>query len=159
MRILDMGGITAIHDPKIHADINKHGSYETKIESLDFAKLDGKSVKVFGAQQLFNLPEGKYKVIIPTRDAKQVLLSRASAFKQNRVPQDDAKLVDMVRRQIEFVKFVVKHRDDMELLEIPSDEYYTHTENTIDKIADFVGAPFDKVKALQAVDKTLFKIR
>lgn len=157
MKILNDGGIPAIYDPKIHADINPYGSFEARIDTIDFTKTDGKCVKVLGAQQIFNLPKGQYKVIMPVRDPEQIILSRKEAFKQKNLPPNMEKQKTMLEIQYEFTRFVVKNMG-MELLEIPYDDYFNKSEEVVDKISAFVGG-LDKDKALKAIDKNYYKIR
>lgn len=161
MNILNDGGITAIQDPKIHSDLNPNGSFETNVSTVDFTKADGKSIKVLGAQQLFNLPVGDYKIILPVRDPQQVVLSRIEAFKQKVIPPQISidKQAEQVSKAYNFIRFVAEHRPDMTLLEVPFDEYYSKPAETVKKISDFVAVPFDKVEAVKAIDTTLYTVR
>jgi len=159
MNILDEGGITAIQDNRTNAGLNPNGSFETLVGNVDFSTIDGKSIKVLGAQQIFNLPEGEYKVILPIRDPEQILLSRAEAFKMKSLPTNYAKQIDMIARQTAFVKFVVNHRPDMELLKIPYEDYFLKPTEVVDKIATFVGVPFNKAKGVACIDTESYKVR
>ena len=154
--ILDKWGIHAKHDPQINNKINPYGSFETgNFENLP----DGCSVKCLTANQLFDLPIGEYKVIMPVRDSEQIILSRREAFHAKQPVRNLDLQKKMIDKQYKFIRFIVEHREDMELLEVPYDDYFNKTDETIQAISDFVGVPFDTEKAKEAIDPTYYKIR
>jgi hypothetical protein len=161
MMILDRGGIPAEHNPEINKKINPFGSFETgNFENIP----EDKCIKCLTPMQLFDLPVGEYKVIMPVRNPEQIYLSRVEAFQKPNLAMNKANPnVEMQKKMIEkhyrFLRFIVENRPDMELLEVPYDDYFLKTEDTIDKIAEFVGVPFDQEEATKAIDHTYYKIR
>ena len=156
MRILDMGGISAFHDIEMHKGLNKYGCFERRNHDDDLNVYEGRCVKSLMPNALFATPKASYKVIMPVRDPEQVILSR---MRNDMTLELFAKRVRQVSRMMDFLRFVIKSRDDMPLLEIPYEDYFTKTEEVVQRIADFVGVPFDKEKAILAVDKELYKVR
>jgi hypothetical protein len=159
MNILDEGGVKAIHNPLMHKNINPHGSFEISIDKVDFSTANGKCIKILGAEQIFNLPVGEYKVILPVRDAEQILLSRVEVFKTKQLPTNYDKQIKRINQHRDFLRFVINSRTDMELIEIPFEDYYLKPEATVKKIADFVDEEFDESKARECILTDSYKVR
>lgn len=159
MMILHKGGISAEYDPEVNKSLNPHGSFETRKELERPEDFDGKCIKCLTPQMLFDLPKAEYKVIMPIRDSEQIILSRLEVFKGKQFPQNLALQKKMIEKQFRFMRFIVRHRADMEMLEIEYDDYFLKTDETVDRIADFLGVPFDKVEAKKAVDTEQYKVR
>jgi len=158
MMILDKGGVTAEHNPTINDKLNPYGSFETNKKVSDVA--DGKSVKCLNPHQLFDVPEGAYKVIMPVRNPEQIILSRWAAFKVKNPPKNIALQIENIEKQYRFLRFIANARPDMDLLEIPYDDYFAKTDETVANIAEFLAVDtFDEVAAKAAVDAELFKVR
>jgi len=156
MMILDKGGIKAEHNLEINKAINPYGSFETH----NFKTVpEGKSFKCLNALELFDLPAGEYKVIMPVRDTEQIVLSRIETFNQKQMPPNMELQKQQIEKQYRFLRFIVENRPDMELLEIPYDDYFLKIDETIDAIAEFVDVEFDKKKAKKAIDPEYYKIR
>ncbi|MCK9370978.1 hypothetical protein M0R04_13795 [Candidatus Dojkabacteria bacterium] len=165
MRILEMGGIPIIgnENMRLRAEaprINKYGCYEHGSVEINKCKGDlmyyrGKAIKIWNAKLLKETPVGKYKVIIPMRDSKQVLYSQVSALHRDFSPHVDNHNAEALKRRID----VIKSRSDMELLTIPYNDFFEKTEEVCQLIGDFIGEGFDVKNAIKAVDKTLFKVR
>jgi hypothetical protein len=159
MMMLDRGGIVADQDPAIHADLNPYGSFETNRLGYDLTKFAGKSVKCMVAPILFDTPVDDYKIIMPLRNAEQVILSRIKAFKMKVFPLNFDKQVEMVDRQYRFIKFVIKSRPDMKLLEIPYDDYFSKTRKVVNDISSFLEVNFNTIGAEMSVDPRSYKVR
>jgi hypothetical protein len=159
MMILHNGGILAEHDTDINKKINPYGSFESRKRIIKKEQIEGKSYKCLTPLTLFDLPIAKYKVIMPIRDAEQIVYSRLEAFNSKMFPQNMELQKEMIEKHYRFIRFIVNARTDMELLEIPYDDYFTKTIETVDIIADFIGLPFDKAKAISAVDMKHYQKR
>jgi hypothetical protein len=159
MMMLDRGGVTAEHEPSINAKLNPYGSFETS-RLANFAIPDGKSVKCLMPQQLFDVPEGQYKVVMPVRDPEQIIYSRVVKFNANKLPPNMEIQKQQIEKQYRFLRFIVNNRPDMELLEIPYDDYFQKTDEVAGRMADFVGRnKFNAEVAKTAVDPSYYEVR
>lgn len=159
MMVLDRGGIPALYDPDINKNLNPFGSFESRSLITSAAQLEGKCYKCLAPQNLFDLPKGNYKVIMPVRDPEQIMLSRFEVFKGKELPKNIPAQKAAIDKQYRFMRFIVNHRKDMELLEVNYDDYFSKPDETIDAIANFVGVTFDKVKAKEAIAPEIYKKR
>lgn len=142
MEILEAGGIPAEWNHK-PSKINPNGNYEKEDVGLDLSIYAGKSIKALDIHALFATPKGKYKVILPIRDAEQIRLSTKLMRGGGGAGRD----VELLKAHYDLIRFVVNSRNDMELLEINTDDYFTKNKETMQKIATFVEVPFDVEKA------------
>jgi len=157
MRMLMFGGIPleANHIEGSGTSFNKYGCFEKGDLDLDLKKYKGKAVKTFNPVVLHAMPKFKYKVIIPIRDTEQCLKSRHAAFKNKQI-SDSERL--RIIGALTLIKKILSERDDVEVLEIPYNDYFNKTSEVVARMAKFLDG-FDAVKASSAVDHSLFKIR
>lgn len=160
MMMLDKGGIPAVHNPNIHQDINPYGSFEIGTMEWDLTKYNDKCVKALLPQVFAETPVGDYKIIMPVRDAEQIVLSRIVVFKtKNPTSAGIDKQKEQIERAYRFLKFVILARTDMQLLEIPYKDFFEKKQKVVDDVSNFLGVPFNKEEAVKAVDSEYFVIR
>ena len=159
MMVLDKGGIPAEHSPNLNSNINPYGSFETTNFQGVIDKCNGKCIKCMTPQILFDVPEGDYKVIMPVRDPEQIIFSRIEAFKMKKMPPNLDRQIGQIERHYRFIRFIISHRPDMQLLEIPYDDYFQKTAKVCDDIASFVEVPFVTSMAATAIDPQYYEVR
>jgi hypothetical protein len=156
MRMLQFGGIDIWCNPATMkpTSFNKYGCFEKGDLSVDLTEYQGKAVKVLNPVVLYATPKFKYKVIIPIRDVEQILLSRQASLRR---PLSGSERL-RVNGALGLIKKLISERDDMEVLEIPYEDYFNDTTGVVNRIKDFLGE-FDVAKAVTAVDHDLYKVR
>ena len=159
MMLLDKGGIPAEHSPNLNSNINPYGSFETTNFQGVIDKCNGKCIKCMTPQILFDVPEGDYKVIMPVRDPEQIIFSRIEAFKMKKMPPNLDRQIGQIERHYRFIRFIISHRPDMQLLEIPYDDYFQKTDKVIGDISTFIGSKFDPVEGKKAIDPEYYEVR
>jgi hypothetical protein len=170
MRMLDAAGFRTLTDNERTADIdNPKGYYEDeRVKNLEkdpdkswVAAARGKVLKVI-SHLLKDLPdENFYQIIFMRRDLDEVVASQNKMLERRGEdnPIDDQATKDYYLRHLVQVKFLVRNRDNMEILEV----HYRHALDEPAKfareVAAFLGGNLDVDAMTAVVDENLYRNR
>ncbi|HXP59267.1 MAG TPA: alkaline phosphatase family protein [Dongiaceae bacterium] len=114
----------------------------------------GKVVKIV-AQLLPFLPVGEhYQVILMERDLTEVVASqRGMLARQSRrgAELDERELLETYAKQLQVVRRALDRRPDLRLLPVSYAELLAKPEPGVDRLAQFLGDPFDRQAAARAI--------
>ena len=166
MRCLEMGGMEATYnkaldqmlneqpvpreyDPNPYGDFElAEDAYERMPDEMDL--YEGRLIKMLIPKPLW-LPAGpEYEVAFVQRDLAEIAASQNLAYKKSMTAESIGRVVDHMRGILSMRRDVKLHRiNHRDLIERPGE--------TLSRLAQ--DWPFDPTKAIEGVDKSLYRVR
>ncbi len=169
MRMLEAGGIAPLTDRARVADVdNPKGYYE--FEAAKRVREDaswvpdavGKAVKMVYVL-LRALPPGfTYRVILMRRNLEEVVASQKKMLERlgnEGGGLEDARMVDLFRRELEATEEWARERAGMELLSVDYNALVADVAPAAERVAAFLGGGLDTAAMAAVVDPTLYRQR
>jgi predicted AlkP superfamily phosphohydrolase/phosphomutase/tetratricopeptide (TPR) repeat protein len=161
MQLLVAAGRQALADAKRAADEDNPLGYFEFEKATELAKDNswlnqarGKVVKIV-AQLLPHLPANEhYQIVFMERDLNEVIASqKAMLARQNRrgAELDEKKLCDTYTAQLQRVHVQLARRPEVRLLTVNYSDLLADAVSKVSAIAEFLGEPFDRQSAVNAV--------
>ena len=169
MQMLEAAGIHAFTDGKRlpYAD-NPRGYYESEkaigihMDHTWIPEARGKAVK-FVAQLLPHLPDGEeYRLVFLQRDLEEVVASQRvmlSRMGQGGAALSDSQLMRAYSQQLIRVRNWLRERPGINVLPVNYEDAVDNPAELAERLAEFLGKPFDRRKAASAVDGALQRQR
>jgi hypothetical protein len=165
MQILAAAGLAPYTDDKrLPDEDNPHGYFEHERamrlheDPSWLAEARGKAVKIV-AQLVPYLPPGeRYRVILMHRDLREVMASQRVMLQRlgrKGAGLSEEALKSVFTRQLVRVQTWLRHRPEISVLAIHYAAALADPAGTAERLAGFVGAPFDRCAAAAAVDPSL----
>ena len=170
MRMLDAAGLTILTDHERAADEdNPKGYYEhERVKALEsetdkswVAEARGKVLKVI-SMLLKDLPDDNfYRVIFMRRDLDEVVASQNRMLERRGEdnPIEDQRTKDYYLRHLVQVKFLVRNRDNIEMLEASYREALDRPLEFARCVNKFLGGSLDAETMAAVVDPQLYRNR
>ena len=170
MRMLDAAGLEILTDHERRADEdNPKGYYEhERVKDLEseadkswVREARGKVLKVI-SHLLKDLPdENFYNVIFMRRDLDEVIASQNKMLERRGEdnPIEDEKAKNYYLRHLVQVRFLVKDRPSLAMLEVQYREALEQPEEFVRKIDQFLGGGYDVKAMADVVDRQLYRNR
>jgi len=169
MRILDCGGMEAVTDEIRKADIdNPRGYYEFEIAKkikTDVSWLPGTRGKAFKmvSMLLYHLPATyRYHVVFMRREMHEILASQAKMLRRmGKEPQpgEDARIATLFEQHLEEVQDWLRQQPHIRTLYVWYGDVMSDTQNSMQRIAEFLGRPLDVQAMTAVVDPDLYRNR
>lgn len=171
MQMLAAAGIPVVTDGVREAGIDNPKGYYEDQRVMDLHKEDqdggwlrdarGKAIKIISFL-LKDLPEtNNYKVIFMKRALPEVLASQKKMLErreeENETPDD--RMLELWEDHLWKARYLLKHRDQFDLLEINYPDVIADAEKEARRIKEFLGLPLDVSKMASAVDDKLYRNR
>jgi len=121
---------------------------------LELAK--NKSVKVVAPLLKFLSPKYRYKVIFMNRDLSEIIKSQQKMIGKN---QDvlPVKLFEAYNKQLSQVETWKLKEPGVELIYVNYKDVLNNTEETLKKVASFIGLDLNTTEMMACVDKSLYR--
>jgi len=170
MKMLDAAGLDMMTDEERTADEdNPKGYYEyARVKDLEkdpdtswVTQARGKVLKVI-SHLLKDLPEENfYQVIFMRRDLDEVVASQNKMLERRGEENtlDDKATKDYYLRHLVQVRFLVRNRVYIELIEVNYGEALAEPEDFVKKVDAFLDHELDTVAMAAVVDKQLYRNR
>lgn len=170
MRMLDAAGLTILTDHERAADEdNPKGYYEhERVKALEsetdkswVAEARGKVLKVI-SMLLKDLPDDNfYRVIFMRRDLDEVVASQNRMLERRGEdnPIEDQRTKDYYLRHLVQVKFLVRNRDNIEMLDASYREALDRPLEFARRVNKFLGGGLDAETMAAVVDPQLYRNR
>jgi hypothetical protein len=170
MKMLDAAGLEIMTDEERTADEdNPKGYYEyERVKDLEndpdtswVSLARGKVLKVI-SHLLKDLPaENFYQVIFMRRDLDEVVASQNKMLERRGEdnPLDDKATKDYYLRHLVQVRFLVRNRAHIELIEVNYGEALAEPEDFVKKVDAFLDHELDTAAMAAVVDKQLYRNR
>ena len=170
MGMLEAGGMSILTDRVRQADEdNPQGYFEfEKVKELDATNdkswirdARGKAVKVI-SHLLKELPDDNfYRIIFARRNLEEVIASQNIMLDRQAAPNpvDDAKAIKLYRKHLVNVRFLVRRKPNLEMLELAYSDTLSDPESAAECISKFLGGKLDQEKMAAIVDKRLYRNR
>jgi hypothetical protein len=170
MGMLEAGGLPILTDQVRQADEdNPKGYFEfEKVKELGettdkswVRNARGNAVKVI-SHLLKELPDDNfYRVIFARRNLEEVITSQNVMLDRQAEPNpvDDAKAIELYRKHIVNVRFLVRRKPNLEMIEVAYSDTLSDPESAAERINQFVGGKLDQEEMAAIVDKRLYRNR
>jgi len=170
MRMLDAAGLQILTDHERSADIdNPKGYYEhERVKNLE-TDTDknwvrggrGKVIKVISHLLKELPPENYYRIIFMRRDLDEVVASQNKMLERRgeENPLDDSKTKDYYLRHLVQVKFLVRNRANMEIIEVNYRQALDDPSAFVAAVDRFLGGRMDRAAMQAVVDENLYRNR
>ena len=170
MRMLDAAGLEILTDHERSADIdNPKGYYEhERVKNLEgdpdkswVRGARGKVLKVI-SHLLKDLPdENFYKIVFMRRDLDEVVASQNKMLERRGEdnPIDDQATKDYYLRHLIQVKFLVRNRANMEILEVHYRQALDEPDRFVRDVVRFLDGSLDSEAMVSVVDENLYRNR
>lgn len=170
MRMLDAAGVSIMTDNERSADIdNPKGYYEyERVKELEddsdrswVRHGRGKVLKVI-SHLLEHLPDDNfYRILFMRRDLDEIVASQNKMLERRGEdnPLEDAKTKDYYLRHLVQVKFMVRDRPNMDMLEAHYRNALQEPEAFVRKVDEFLGGNLDTEAMAGVVDAQLYRNR
>jgi hypothetical protein len=170
MSMLEAGGLPILTDRVRQADEdNPRGYFEfEKVkelgETIDKAWVRdarGNAVKVI-SHLLKELPDDNfYRIIFARRHLEEVIASQNIMLDRQSEPNpvDDAKAIKLYRTHLVNVRFLVRRKSNLEMIELAYSDTLSDPESAAECINRFLGGKLDQEKMAAVVDKRLYRNR
>lgn len=163
MQMLHSGGIEALTDNSRQADRSNPKGYLEYGPVMSLHKDNSwlhqakhKSVKIVAPLLRYLDVQYRYKIIFMNRDLTEIVKSQQKMIGKD--PENlPVKLFDAYTKQLQKVETWKENEPGVELIYINYTDVLNKTEQTIDKIANFVGQNLDMEAMAKCVDKTLYR--
>jgi len=170
MSMLEAGGLPILSDNvRIADDDNPKGYFEYE-KVKDLATTDdkswvkearGKAVKVI-SHLLKELPDDNfYRIVFARRDLDEIIASQNIMLERQREPNpvDDAKALDLYRKHLVNVRFLVRRNANLAMLEVDYGETLKESALSASQINRFLGGKLDTDEMVSVVDERLYRNR
>jgi hypothetical protein len=170
MGMLAAGGLPILTDQVRQADEdNPRGYFEfEKVKELGNSidkswvrDARGNAVKVI-SHLLKELPDDNfYRIIFVRRNLEEVITSQNIMLDRQAEPNpvDDAKAIELYRKHIVNVRFLVRRKSNLEMIELTYSDTLSDPESAAEHINQFVGGKLDQEEMAAIVDKRLYRNR
>jgi hypothetical protein len=170
MSMLEAGGVSVLTDQVREADEdNPKGYFEfEKVKDLGEAadktwvrEARGKAVKVI-SHLLKELPDNNfYRIIFARRDLEEVIASQNIMLNRQAEPNpvDDAKAIQLYRKHLVNVRFLVRRSPNLEMIELAYSDTVSDPGATAEQINSFLGGHLKQEKMAAIVDNRLYRNR
>jgi hypothetical protein len=170
MGMLEAGGLPILTDQVRQADEdNPNGYFEfEKVKELGetidkswVRNARGNAVKVI-SHLLKELPDDNfYRIIFARRNLEEVITSQNIMLDRQAEPNpvDDAKAIELYRKHIVNVRFLVRRKSNLEMIELAYSDTLSNPESAAERINQFVGGKLDQEEMAAIVDKRLYRNR
>ncbi len=170
MGMLEAGGLPILTDQVRQADEdNPKGYFEfEKVKELGettdkswVRNARGNTVKVI-SHLLKELPDDNfYRIIFARRNLEEVITSQNIMLDRQAEPNpvDDAKAIELYRKHIVNVRFLVRRKPNLEMIEVAYSDTLSDPESVAERINQFVGGKLDQEEMAAIVDKRLYRNR
>jgi len=170
MSMLEAGGLPILTDQVREADEDNPKGYFELEKVKDLAETDdkswlrdarGKAVKVI-SHLLKELPdENFYRIIFARRNLQEIVTSQNIMLKRQAEanPVEDAKAMELYRKHIVNVRFLVRRKANLEMLELAYTKALDDPENAAEQINQFLGGKLSTKAMSAVVDRRLYRNR
>ena len=170
MSMLEAGGLPLLTDDVREADEDNPKGYFELEKVKDLAEAEdkswlkdarGKAVKVI-SHLLKELPEENfYRIIFARRNLQEIVTSQNIMLKRQAEanPVEDAKAMELYRKHIVNVRFLVRRTANLEMLELAYTEALDDPENAAEQINRFLGGKLSTKAMSTVVDRRLYRNR
>ena len=170
MSMLQAGGVPILTDYLREADEdNPKGYFEfEKVKNLGetgdkswVRDARGKAVKVI-SHLLKELPDDNfYRIIFARRDLEEVITSQNIMLKRQEEsnPVDDTKAIELYRKHLVNVRFLVRRKQNLEMIELAYSETLIDPGSSAERINRFLGGNLNTEEMLSTVDQRLYRNR
>jgi len=170
MSMLEAGGLPLLTDDVREADEDNPKGYFELEKVKDLAEAEdkswlkdarGKAVKVI-SHLLKELPEENfYRIIFARRNLQEIVTSQNIMLKRQAEtnPVEDAKAMELYRKHIVNVRFLVRRTANLEMLELAYTEALDYPENAAEQINRFLGGKLSTKAMSTVVDRRLYRNR
>ena len=170
MSMLEAGGLPILTDRVRQADEdNPRGYFEfEKVKELGetidkswVRDARGNAVKVI-SHLLKELPDDNfYRIIFARRHLEEVIASQNIMLDRQSEPNpvDDAKAIKLYRTHLVNVRFLVRRKPNLEMIELAYSDTLSDPESAAECINRFLGGKLDQEKMAAVVDRRLYRNR
>lgn len=170
MSMLEAGGLPILTDRVRQADEdNPKGYFEfEKVKELGetidkswVRDARGNVVKVI-SHLLKELPDDNfYRIIFARRHLEEVIASQNIMLDRQAEPNpvDDAKAIKLYRTHLVNVRFLIRRKSNLEMIELAYSDTVSDPESAAEYINRFLGGKLDQEKMAAVVDKRLYRNR
>lgn len=170
MSMIEAGGWPILTDQVREPDEDNPKGYFELEKVKDLAETDDKSwlrdarghaIKVI-SHLLKDLPdENFYRIIFARRSLQEVIASQNTMLKRQAEtnPVKDAKAMELYRKHIVNVRFLVRRKANLEMLELAYTEALQDPRDAAEKINRFLGGKLDVAAMSAVVDPSLYRNR
>jgi hypothetical protein len=121
----------------------------------------GKAVKVI-SHLLKELPdENFYRIIFARRNLQEIVASQNIMLKRQAEsnPVEDAKAIELYRKHLVNVRFLVRRKPNLEMLELAYTDALDDPANVAQRISQFLGGKLSTDAMSAVVDRSLYRNR
>jgi len=170
MGMLQAGGLPVLTDHLREADEDNPGGYFEleKVKALGengdktwLREARGKAIKVI-SHLLKELPDDNfYRIIFARRDLEEVIASQNIMLKRQNEsnPVDDVKAIELYRKHLVNVRFLVRRKPNLEMIELPYGDTLNDPGSSVERINLFLGGQMNAEGMLSIVDRRLYRNR
>lgn len=170
MSMLDAGNLPILTDHVREADEDNPRGYFEFEKVKDLAETDdkswlkssrGKAVKVI-SHLLKELPdENFYRIIFARRNLQEIVASQNIMLKRQAEanPVEDAKAIELYRKHLVNVRFLVRRKPNLEMLELAYTDALDDPANVAQRISQFLGGKLSTEAMSAVVDRSLYRNR
>ncbi|MDH3511390.1 MAG: sulfotransferase [Gammaproteobacteria bacterium] len=170
MSMLEAGDLPILSDHVREADEDNPKGYFEFEKVKDLAETNdkswltearGKSVKVI-SHLLKELPDDNfYRIIFARRDLQEIIASQNIMLKRQEEanPVEDGKAIALYRKHLVNVRFLVRRKPNLEMLELAYTEVLDDPENAAGRINRFLGGNLNIQAMAAVVDRRLYRNR
>jgi hypothetical protein len=170
MSMLEAGGLSIWTDRVREADEDNPKGYFELEKVKDLAEMDdkswllearGKGIKVI-SHLLKELPdENYYRIIFARRDLEEVIASQNIMLDRQSEsnPVDDAKAIALYRKHLVNVRFLVRRKRNLEMIELNYGDTLSSPQESAIRINNFLGGTLNTEKMSAVIDQRLYRNR
>lgn len=170
MSMLQAGGLPVVTDEARAADEDNPKGYFEFEKIKDLAEMDdkswlrdarGKAIKII-SHLLKELPEDNYyRIIFARRDLEEVIASQNIMLDRQSEsnPVDDAKAIELYRKHLVNVRFLVRRKPNLEMIELTYGDTLSDPRASAERINSFLGGNLNTEQMSAIVDERLYRNR
>lgn len=170
MSMLQAGGLPLVTDEARAADEDNPKGYFEFEKIKDLAEMDdkswlrdarGKAIKII-SHLLKELPEDNYyRIIFARRDLEEIIASQNIMLdhQSESNPVDDAKAIELYRKHLVNVRFLVRRKPNLEMIELTYGDTLSDPRASAERINSFLGGNLNTEQMSAIVDERLYRNR
>jgi hypothetical protein len=170
MGMLEAGGLSLLTDRVREADEDNPKGYFELEKVKDLAEMDdkswlvearGKGIKII-SHLLKELPDDNfYRIIFARRDLEEVIASQNIMLDRQSEsnPVDDAKAIALYRKHLVNVRFLVRRKPNLEMIELTYGDTLSDPQESAKRINSFLGGKLNTEQMSSVIDKRLYRNR
>ncbi len=170
MSMLQAGGLPLVTDEARAADEDNPKGYFEFEKIKDLAEMDdkswlrdarGKAIKII-SHLLKELPEDNYyRIIFARRDLEEIIASQNIMLDRQSEsnPVDDAKAIELYRKHLVNVRFLVRRKPNLEMIELTYGDTLSDPRASAERINNFLGGNLNTEQMSAIVDERLYRNR